>query len=93
MKSKTSLLRKTFFNFILKIFILTILVPVIILIITLIVNNSDFGWLYDYSPKIYYKAINTFNFWFDSYAIFFTIFIIWIIGIFIILYRLLKKLF
>lgn len=95
MKSKENkkniLLITTYKKFVIKIVLWTIITPIALLILAEIINQLDFQWLFDISSKQYYLAIHLFKFLYSRFNFTIIIFIIWIIGILIFLYQLLKK--
>lgn len=90
---KNKLVRKTYWNFITKIFLWSILFPLGCYVTLLILLNFDYQWLYNLSPFWYRRAFNLYAFLFHQGMIFVFIFLIWLIGVLIFLYRLLKKVF
>ncbi len=88
---KNKLFKKTLIGFIIKTIVLTILMIGLFYAIVTWVNKSNFQWIYNYSPKIYYKLINFFHEFSDKQKFFNIFTILWLIGIFIILYRTIKK--
>ena len=92
-KLKNKLLKKTFLNFVLKILIWSICMPLVIFLLVALIDRLKFQWLYDLSPEIY----NNFREFFYSITTVRTlivpIVIIWVIGTLVLLYRLLKKIF
>lgn len=92
-KKKLNLLKKTYTNFTIKIIGWTIGLPVVFLILAEIINFFDFQWLYNYSPNLYYRAIRLANFLlFRGYTPF-IVSGIWIIGVMVLVYRLLRRVF
>ncbi len=92
-KKKDDLTKKFFTNFLIKMIIWTIAFPIAFYIFTLVVKNSDFQWLYDYSPKYYYHAVHLFDFLFNNCHIIVLGLIVWFIGFILMLYNLIKKIF
>ena len=90
---KNKLLRKTFINFVIKILIWSICMPLGIFLLVALIDSLTFQWLYDISPEVY----NNFREFFYSITsvrtLIVPILIIWIIGTLVLLYRLLKKVF
>ena len=90
---KNKLLRKTFINFVIKILIWSICMPLGIFLFVALIDSLTFQWLYDISPEVY----NNFREFFYSITsvrtLIIPILIIWIIGTLVLLYRLLKKVF
>ena len=90
---KNKLLKKTFINFVIKILIWSICMPLGIFLLMVLIDRLSFQWLYDISPKVY----NNFREFFSSITTVRTlvipIIIIWVIGTLVLLYRLLKKVF
>ena len=90
---KYKLLRKTFINFVIKILIWSICMPLGIFLLVALIDSLTFQWLYDISPEVY----NNFREFFYSITsvrtLIIPILIIWIIGTLVLLYRLLKKVF
>lgn len=94
---KNKLLKKTFINFVIKILVLSICIPLcmllgIFLLVTLI-DRLSFQWLYNISPEVYNILENFFYSITDLRTLIIPILIIWVIGILVLLYRLLKKVF
>lgn len=90
---KNKLLRKTFINFVIKILIWSICMPLGIFLFVALIDSLTFQWLYDISPEVY----NNFREFFYSITnvrtLIIPILIIWVIGTLVLLYRLLKKVF
>ena len=90
---KNKLLKKTFINFVIKILIWSICMPLGIFLLVALIDSLTFQWLYDISPEVY----NNFREFFYSITsvrtLIIPILIIWIIGTLVLLYRLLKKVF
>lgn len=94
---KNKLLKKTFINFVIKILVLSICIPLcmplgIFLLLTLI-DRLSFQWLYDISPEVYNNFREFFYSITDLRTLIIPILIIWVIEILVLLYRLLKKVF
>ena len=94
---KNKLLKKTFINFVIKILVLFICIPLcmllgIFLLVTLI-DRLSFQWLYNISPEVYNNFREFFYSITDLRTLIIPILIIWVIGILVLLYRLLKKVF
>lgn len=94
---KNKLLKKTFINFVIKILVLSICIPLcmplgIFLLVTLI-DRLSFQWLYDISPEVYNNFSEFFYNITDLRTSIIPILIIWVIVILVLLYRLLKKVF
>ena len=94
---KNKLLKKTFINFVIKILVLSICIPLcmllgIFLLVTLI-DRLSFQWLYNISPEVYNNFSEFFYSITDLRTLIIPILIIWVIGILVLLYRLLKKVF
>ena len=90
---KNKLLKKTFINFVIKILVWSICMPLGIFLLMVLIDRLSFQWLYDISPKVY----NNFREFFSSITTVRTlvipIIIILVIGTLVLLYRLLKKVF
>ena len=90
---KNKLLKKTFINFVIKILVWSICMPLGIFLLVALIDSLTFQWLYDISPEVY----NNFREFFYSIttvrALVIPIIIIWVIGTLVLLYRLLKKVF
>lgn len=90
---KNKLLKKTFINFVIKILVWSICMPLGIFLLVALIDSLPFQWLYDISPEVY----NNFREFFYSITVLRTliipILIIWVIGTLVLLYRLLKKVF
>ncbi len=84
---KDILLKRKFLNVLLQLFIWTICSVIITFLITVIIKILDFQWLYDISKSTYFEIksiINGYNFPYLFTSI------IWLIGLVIIIYRLIK---
>lgn len=96
---KNKLFKKTLKNFLVKIIAWVIGFPLLLVAINGIITNLDFQWLYNISPKTYYKIIDLRSvtvYFFENlfyHKIILILFIIWIIGIILLIYKLLKKVF
>ena len=90
---KNKLLKKTFINFVIKILVLSICMPFGILLLVALIDRLSFQWLYDISPEVYNILENFFYSITDLRTLIIPILIIWVIGILVLLYRLLKKVF
>ena len=90
---KNKLLKKTFINFVIKILVWSICMPLGIFLLAVLIDRLSFQWLYDISPEVY----NNFRDFFSSIttvrALVIPLIIIWVIGTLVLLYRLLKKVF
>lgn len=90
---KNKLLKKTFINFVIKILVWSICMPLCIFLLAVLIDRLSFQWLYDISPEVY----NNFRDFFSSIttvrALVIPLIIIWVIGTLVLLYRLLKKVF
>ncbi len=93
LKNNNLLVRKTFLRFLVKMGIWTIAFPIFFFLLSASVNQMDFQWLYDYSPKIYYDAIFLFQTLFQSHNLLIVGLIIWFIGFIIMLYLMIHKLY
>lgn len=90
---KNKLLKKTFINFVIKILVWSICMPFGILILVALIDRLSFQWLYDISPEVYNNFSEFFYSITDLRTLIIPILIIWVIGILVLLYRLLKKVF
>lgn len=68
------------------------LIALVLIVVFFLSRASDFNWLYNYSPDLYYKAIEIFNFIYSMPGIFIFVIIVWLIVTFILLYKLIKRL-
>lgn len=90
---KNKLLRKTFINFVIKILIWSICMPLGIFLLVALIDSLTFQWLYDISPEVYNNFREFFYGITSVRTLIIPILIIWIIGTLVLLYRLLKKVF
>lgn len=94
---KNKLLKKTFINFVIKILVLSICIPLCMLLgiflLAVLIDRLSFQWLYDISPEVYNNFSEFFYSITDLRTSIIPILIIWVIGILVLLYRLLKKVF
>ena len=89
---KNKLLKKTFINFVIKILVGSICMPFGILLLVALIDRLS-QWLYDISPEVYNNFSEFFYSITDLRTSIIPILIIWVIGILVLLYRLLKKTF
>lgn len=89
LKNKDKLIKQTFLNFIGKVVIATLVVPLSFYIILIVSSLLDFQWLYDLSPALY----NLSNRFFSEGFVFISVIATWIIVVLVLLYKLLKKVF
>lgn len=90
---KNKLLKKTFINFVIKILVWSICMPFGILLLVALIDRLSFQWIYDISPEVYNNFSEFFYSITDLRTSIIPILIIWVIGILVLLYRLLKKVF
>ena len=90
---KNKLVRKTFWNFITKIFLWSTIFPISCYFLFLLLLGLDYSWVYQISPFLYRRMVDLYNLLFGKGIIFFVIFLVWLIGVLIFLYCLLKKVF
>lgn len=90
---KNKLLKKTFINFVIKILVLSICIPLCIFLLLTLIDRLSFQWLYDISPEVYNNFREFFYSITDLRTLIIPILIIWVIGTLVLLYRLLKKVF
>ena len=87
------LFKQTYRNFLLKILLVAVLMPIILVILIFIVDKLDFQWVYDISPNLYYRGRDFFYNGPCSSTTILILIIIWVIITLIMLYRMLKKVF
>ena len=95
MKNK-SLMKKTLINFVIRLVVWTLSFPAFFIIFYFVISRSDFQWVYNYSPEIYYNAKNLINNLSSGYLPFNVLAIaigIWLLGFIIMLYILIRKTF
>ena len=89
---KNKLIKKNLFSFLIKLIIWTIVFMLLLSLLIIFINYSDFQWVYDFSPKLYYfikyTVISKYGDWLWIIAI-----IIWFGGVVVISYFLIKKVF
>ena len=90
---KNKLLKKTFINFVIKILVWSICMPLGIFLLAVLIDRLSFQWLYDISPEVYNNFREFFYSITDLRTLIIPILIIWVIGTLVLLYRLLKKVF
>lgn len=87
---RDKLLKQTFWGFIGEVVIATISIPFVFSSLLLVISWLDFQWLYDFSPNIY----NFGRYYLSNLSVIIIIaFMIWVMVILILLYRLLKRIF
>ena len=70
----------------------TVIAPPAILALRLLIDKVDFQWIWSISPDIYYHLLTLYsNYGSSNYVLLQTIFIIWVIGVIVILYRLIRR--
>lgn len=94
MKNKRNnvLIKKTLFNFLINLAIWTVSFPAILFLLIFIVNFIDFQWVYDISPSIYHFGQAILNTIFSGFSLI-SILIIWFIGVVVLFYKLIQKVF
>lgn len=93
-KIQDHLRKKILREFIVNVFLFTVIPLLILSVAYSIIRRLDFQWLYNISPKAYYSLIKLFNDIYGGNIIFvLLLFTLWGIGIFILLRRLLRKVF
>lgn len=90
---KNTLLRKTFIRFIIELIVWTIFIPIGTMIFIRIVSIMDFQWVHDLSSEFYYGVKDRYFNITVLNKINVEIYIVWFIGVLIIIYRLIKKTF
>ena len=90
---KNKLLKKTFINFVIKILVWSICMPLGIFLLAVLIDRLSFQWLYDISPEVYKNFRDFFSSITTVRALVIPLIIIWVIGTLVLLYRLLKKVF
>lgn len=87
------LLRETYRNFLLKVLLATVLLPIVIVFLYVFFDSFDYQWVYDLSPSFYDTCKSFWRegpFYGDN---FFFLFFIWLIIVLVLLYKQLKKVF
>lgn len=92
-QKKNYLLKDTFINFIIRILLWTVILPLILFITAEVISRLDFQWLYNISEEKYNNAISIFDSVFNSTNIIIIFGVIWGIGNLILIYNLLKNVF
>ena len=90
-KRENKLLQKIFISFLIKLFIWSVSLPLVLLIMAEVISRLDFQWLYDISSWAYDIFTRLFGFVYSRGFIFIFTPIVWLAGDVILLYRLLKK--
>lgn len=86
--------KKIFREFTIQVVLFTVIPLLVLSAAFFIISRSDFQWLYNISPSLYYQLRSIFNDLYGGNIIVILILItLWVIGIFILLYRLLGKVF
>ncbi len=90
-KLKNNLVKNTLSNFIIKVVALSVLLPLFYFIMLLVVNQSDFNWLYQFSPNLYFVLLKIFKFLFlNSFSLLFLL-LIWFLLFLYFVFKMLKK--
>ncbi len=92
-KNEDRLLNKTFKDFVITLFLVTFCVPLVLFISIFFITQLDFGWLYNYSPNLYYQMRELFGFLLNDHLFLPFLLLLWVILVLLLLYRLLKKVF
>lgn len=92
-KNEDRLLNKTFKDFVGTIFLVTGCIPLVIFVSIFLLTRLDFGWLYSYSPNLYYQMRGLSRFLLNENFFLPFLLLLWVILILFLLYRLLKKVF
>ncbi len=85
---KNDLFKKNILTNIFKILIWSLLTPYLLFILFFLLQKMDFQWLFEYSNNLYYILKSLFQ---DDIFMYMVIYIIWLIGIIYIIYKLIKK--
>ncbi len=85
------LLKNTFLDLFLKIILWSLFLPALITLIISILKRFNYQWLYDINPNIYVSFKSFVYGFFDSFNGLIILVIIWLIGILLIIYFLVKK--
>lgn len=84
------LLRDTYRNFLLKVILATVLLPIVAVFLFVFLDSFDYQWVYDISPSFYDFCKGV---WRDGPFSSFFIFIVWLIIVLVLLYKQFKKVF
>ncbi len=90
-KENSNFTRTIFKNFLWKVVLLTIAIPLLFFLLFFIIQNLDFQWLFDLSPNIYFFVNDSFQTLFSGTVSFVLAFLLWLIFFLIFLYQALKK--
>ena len=86
-------IKNTLIKFAIKEIICLAIIISILVIIFGLVRISNFNWLYNYYPDLYFGLINIFNSIYNDVGIFIVITIVWLTVTFILLYKTLEQLY
>lgn len=89
---KNKLLKKNLINFIIKVVIWTLIFPMSTYVLLTFAVKFTYQWLYNISPFLYRRLSSLFYLLFRKESVFIVL-IIWLLGIILFLYQLLKKVF
>ena len=90
-KENSNFTRTIFKNFLWKVVLLTIAIPLLFFLLFFIIQNLDFQWLFDLSPHIYFFVHDSCQTLFSGTVSFVLAFLLWLIFFLIFLYQALKK--
>ena len=90
-KENANFTRTIFKNFLWKVVLLTIAIPLLFFLLFFIIQNLDFQWLFELSPNIYFFVNDSFQTLFSGTVSFILAFLLWLIFFLIFLYQALKK--
>lgn len=87
------LLGKLFTGLVFRIVFWTVSIPILFFVIVVIILNSDFQWLYNYSPNLYYGCVTFFNTLISSPFTYILLILVWFVGLLIFIFKLLSQVF
>ena len=83
--------RNALFKFALQEIISLVIIIFVLGIVFVIVQRSDFNWLYNDSPNLYFWFTEVFSMIYNGFGFFIIVLIFWILVTFVLVYRLLKE--
>ncbi len=90
-KLKNNLISHAFSKLIIKVLLLSILLPLFYLLMLFTITQLDFNWLYRFSPNLYFALLKIFKFIFLSSFSFLFFLLIWGLLILYLVFKMLKK--
>lgn len=86
-----SFIKSSLIKFVVREIVSLAIIILVLAFVFIFARMSDFNWLYNDSPNLYFGFVDAFNFIYSDFGIFIIVLGIWILVTFILLYKLLKE--